>query len=230
MLGFIAKFYVLKAAVDAGMSWLAVAGVIASVIGAFYYLRIVYYMYFGEERDALDGSMSPVLWGMLMASAAIPGAFPPVNIKVEVDGQMYDEMHVDGGTTRNVFVAPFPVLYQAFDKFYPSPPLRRVFLLNNSKLSPEPEVVTPQTLSIAARAIYTLLKSQHHGEIAMIYNRAMESGADFNLAAVPDDFDVPGAPLGDPAYETALYETGMRIGGSAAPWLKAPPVIRARKA
>jgi predicted acylesterase/phospholipase RssA len=166
---------------------------------------------------------------VVLASASIPALFPPVPIQVEVDGKVYDEMHVDGGTTRNVFVAPFPVLYQAFDKFYPSPPQRRVFLLNNSKLSPEPEVVTPQTLSIAARAIYTLLKSHHHGEIAMIYSRARESGADFNLAAVPDDFDVPGAPLGDPAYESALYETGMRIGGSAAPWLKAPPVIRARK-
>jgi NADH-quinone oxidoreductase subunit N len=47
MLGFFAKYAVLTAAVDAGMGWLAVLGVIASVIGAFYYLRIVYYMYFG---------------------------------------------------------------------------------------------------------------------------------------------------------------------------------------
>ena len=44
---------------------------IASVIGAFYYLRVVYYMYFGEDSDALDGTMSPVAWGMLVASAVI---------------------------------------------------------------------------------------------------------------------------------------------------------------
>jgi len=48
-----------------------VAGVIASVIGAFYYLRIIYFMYFGEERDALDSSITPVAWAMLMGSAAI---------------------------------------------------------------------------------------------------------------------------------------------------------------
>ncbi len=71
MVGFFGKFYVLRAAYDAGLGWLAVAGVIASVIGAFYYLRIVYYMYFGEESDALDGHMTPVLWGVLMASALI---------------------------------------------------------------------------------------------------------------------------------------------------------------
>jgi NADH-quinone oxidoreductase subunit N len=45
LVGFFGKFYVLKAAVDADMAWLAVAGVVASVIGAFYYLRIVFYMY-----------------------------------------------------------------------------------------------------------------------------------------------------------------------------------------
>ncbi len=71
MVGFFGKFYVLRAAYDAGLGWLAVAGVIASVIGAFYYLRIVYYMYFGEESEALDGTMPPVLWGVLMATALI---------------------------------------------------------------------------------------------------------------------------------------------------------------
>ena len=71
MVGFFGKFYVLRAAYDAGLTWLAVAGVIASVIGAFYYLRIVYFMYFGEETEALDGKISPVLWVSLMASAAV---------------------------------------------------------------------------------------------------------------------------------------------------------------
>jgi len=42
------------------------------VIGAFYYLRIVYFMYFGEANEnALDDKMSPVLWTFLMGSAAI---------------------------------------------------------------------------------------------------------------------------------------------------------------
>lgn len=72
LVGFFGKFYVLQAAYEAGLAWLAVAGVVASVIGAFYYLRIVYFMYFGEEPDeALDTGGSPILSGMLMASAII---------------------------------------------------------------------------------------------------------------------------------------------------------------
>ena len=71
MLGFFAKFGVLKAAVDANMTWLALLGAVASVIGAFYYLRIVYYMYFGTERDALDSRMPAVQWVFLIGSAAV---------------------------------------------------------------------------------------------------------------------------------------------------------------
>ncbi len=71
LVGFFGKFAVLLAAVDAGMTWLAVAGVIASVIGAFYYVRIVYFMYFGAEVDALETGGSMVHWSVLMASAAI---------------------------------------------------------------------------------------------------------------------------------------------------------------
>ncbi|MEP2532841.1 NADH-quinone oxidoreductase subunit NuoN [Shimia sp.] len=70
LVGFFGKFYVLRAAYEAGLAWLAVLGVVASVIGAFYYLRIVYYMYFGEESDALDKGRSPVLYVFLMVSAA----------------------------------------------------------------------------------------------------------------------------------------------------------------
>ena len=72
MLGFFGKLYVLRAAYEAGLVWLAVAGVIASVIGAYYYLRIVFYMYFGEEQsEDLDAGGSPLLAGFLMASALI---------------------------------------------------------------------------------------------------------------------------------------------------------------
>lgn len=71
LLGFFGKLYVLRAAYEGGLVWLAIAGVIASVIGAFYYLRIVFYMYFGEEREPLEAGKSPVQWAFLMASAAL---------------------------------------------------------------------------------------------------------------------------------------------------------------
>ncbi|SNX71203.1 NADH dehydrogenase subunit N [Cereibacter ovatus] len=69
-IGFFAKFYVLMAAVKAGMVWLAVLTVLAAVIGAYYYMRIVYYMYFGKETDPVESRMDGVQWAMLMGAAA----------------------------------------------------------------------------------------------------------------------------------------------------------------
>ncbi len=73
MLGFFGKLYVLQAAYDAGLVWLVVAGMIASVIGAYYYLRIVFFMYFGSDNaDQIDRSGGGgVLAGFLMASAIV---------------------------------------------------------------------------------------------------------------------------------------------------------------
>jgi NADH-quinone oxidoreductase subunit N len=69
LLGFFGKFYVLKAAITSELYLLATAGVIASVIGAFYYLRIIYYIYFGENPRALDQTHSLFNQTVLVISA-----------------------------------------------------------------------------------------------------------------------------------------------------------------
>ncbi|MQX35087.1 NADH-quinone oxidoreductase subunit NuoN [Roseospira navarrensis] len=69
--GFFAKFYVFMAAVEAGLIWLAVLGVLASVVSAFYYLRIVKVMYFDEPLEGLDPMSSPTLRIVMGASAVV---------------------------------------------------------------------------------------------------------------------------------------------------------------
>ncbi len=59
--GFIGKFYVFRAAIDAGLVWFAVAGVVLSVVGAYYYLRIVKVLYFDEPAVAFDAAPSPAV-------------------------------------------------------------------------------------------------------------------------------------------------------------------------
>ncbi|MBY6054851.1 NADH-quinone oxidoreductase subunit NuoN [Leisingera daeponensis] len=71
MLGFFAKLGVWQAGVDAGLMGLVIASAVASVIGAFYYLRIVFYMYFGTGEDDVSAKGAPVLGLALMASAAM---------------------------------------------------------------------------------------------------------------------------------------------------------------
>ena len=79
LVGFFGKFYVLVAAVQAGLVWLAVAGVIASVIGAYYYLRIIYLMYFGAPVEPLTGRM-PRLHMLLLGASAVAMVVGIVNL------------------------------------------------------------------------------------------------------------------------------------------------------
>jgi NADH-quinone oxidoreductase subunit N len=58
--GFFAKWYVFVAAVQAGLAWLAVIGVLTSVVGAYYYLRIVKIIYFDEPAAAFEPTPGPL--------------------------------------------------------------------------------------------------------------------------------------------------------------------------
>jgi NADH-quinone oxidoreductase subunit N len=58
--GFFAKFYVFDAAIKAHLTWLALVGVVLSVIGAYYYLRVVKVMYFDEPGAAFEPMPSSV--------------------------------------------------------------------------------------------------------------------------------------------------------------------------
>ncbi len=160
---------------------------------------------------------------VIMASAAIPGAFPPVEIPVVAEGKQFDELHVDGGTTREVFVSPVNVPFRTYDALYPAPPIRRIYIIKNGKITPEQQIVQPKTLSIVARSIYTLIKNQNLGEIYRIYRMAQDSGASFNFIAVPPSFNGKAKEFFDPVYQKALFEEGYRLGRSRIPWLHRPP-------
>ncbi len=158
---------------------------------------------------------------VILASAAIPGLFPPVRIEVIVDGKRYDELHVDGGVTRQIYVTPVNLPLRAFDALYAKPPQRRIFLIQNGKMQPDYGAVKPATLEIAKESISTLLLYQHKGDNYRIYRQARDAGAEFNTISVPETFNVAAKEKFDIAYQRALYEEGYRLGQSGA-WRKAP--------
>ena len=168
---------------------------------------------------------------VILASSAIPGALPPVSIPVVANGKHYDELHVDGGTTREVFVLPVQAPFKAFDPLYSAPPIRRLYIIKNGKLTPESEVTKPKAVSIAARAIATLIKSQNLTELYRIYRLAQDADAEFNLLAVPPTFTLKAKEFFDPDYQAALFEEGRKTGRNGGPWLHKPtppPAYRPR--
>lgn len=164
--------------------------------------------------EALDLFVS-----ILMASAAIPVGFPPVMIDVEVDGQRYQEMHVDGGTMSQVFAYPAAVrLDQAsVDRE------RHLYVIRNARLDPDWAQVERRTMSIGGRAVSSLIHTQGIGDLFRIYATAERDGVDFNLGFIPPTFSTPHPEDFDQTYMRALYDVGYDLALQGFPWMKAPP-------
>ena len=122
-----------------------------------------------------------------------------------------------------MFVAPAHLSLKTFDKLYPKPPLRRIYVIKNGKLTPEYEAVQANTLAISARSLFTVTKSQSIGDINRIYGTAMRDGAEFRLAYIPASFTAVSTQPFDPVYMKELYGVGFQMGHIGDPWVRTPP-------
>jgi hypothetical protein len=184
----------------------------------------------GEIAASSHPSALELFRSVLLASTALPGVFPPVHVRVAADNRVLEEMHVDGGPTRQVFLAPSHLSLRTFDKLYPRAPLRRIYVIKNGKLNPEYEAVQANTLAISARSLFTLTKSQSIGDINRIYATAMRDGAEFRLASIPPVFDRVAKQAFDPEYMKALFVLGVEMGMKGEPWSREPPEAGAQTA
>jgi predicted acylesterase/phospholipase RssA len=168
---------------------------------------------------------------VLLASASIPGIFPPVLIEVEAGGRTYQEMHVDGGTTREVFFTIADFRFKDIDKALGVSVQRRLWIIRNGKIEPEYKAMPETTIAIAQRSLETLTKSRGIGDLTRMYARAKEDRIDFNLASIPADFEAPHPKPFDRAYMLALYERGLRMGRAGYGWSKSAPelIVQARR-
>jgi predicted acylesterase/phospholipase RssA len=160
---------------------------------------------------------------VLLASASIPAAFPPVMIEVEVAGKRYDEMHVDGGATAQVFFQPGVIdMAAAWNKLrIKGKPT--VYVIRNGFLKATWRSVERKTLSIAGRSIDTMIRTQGEGDLYRVYFSAMLDGMEYRQTAIPDSFTKQPKELFDPEYMSALYELGRELGRSGKAWKSHPP-------
>lgn len=163
---------------------------------------------------------------VMLASASIPGALPPVYFEVEVNGEIYDELHVDGGVTRGVFLYGFMLdLDAATTQIQSRAPhkKRRVYVIRNGKLAPSPHLVTPRLVEIIPRAIYSLTKANAWGDLYRIYAIAQRDNIDFNYAFIPDNFVPKAKEVFDPDQMNQLFDLGFNLAASGYEWSTAPP-------
>jgi predicted acylesterase/phospholipase RssA len=160
---------------------------------------------------------------VMIASASIPGGFPPTMIDVEVDGKRYQEMHVDGGTMSQVFVYPASIRVNELALSTGVSRERRLYVIRNARLDPDWANVERSTMSIAGRAVASLIHTQGIGDLYRIYATAQRDGVDFNLTFIPPTFNFPHKEEFDNDYMRKLYDVGYDFALKSLPWMKVPP-------
>jgi predicted patatin/cPLA2 family phospholipase len=156
---------------------------------------------------------------ILRASAAIPGAFQPVLIDVELDGKKYQELHVDGGAIAQLFLYP-PSIDMSASNIKRE---RYAYIIRNARLDPDYAMAERRTITIAGRAIATMLAASGVNDVLRTYFVTQRDKVDYNLTYIGRDFDFPKKGEFDQAYMNALYEYGVREIVEGRAWHKAPP-------
>jgi hypothetical protein len=152
---------------------------------------------------------------VLLASTAVPGAFPPVLIDVEANGKHFAEMHVDGGIGGQFFVAPGPLLLPTSNFRLPA---TQLYVVINTGLERDFQVVDRFLPTILTQAVSAAVKIDTRLMVDIAYTLAKRSGVGFNAAWIPASFNAPSKGPFDPGYMGPLFQTGYEQGRSATPF------------
>ncbi len=160
---------------------------------------------------------------IILASAAVPGLFPPVMIDANLKDGRHQEMHVDGGAVSQIFLYPPSLDMAAIIKPFAKKLRPAAYIIRNGRVSPEPEEVERKTLAIAGRAITTMIAANAVGELYRIYTTTQRDHIDFKLALIEDDFAEPYKTRFDPGYMGKLFAHGRAKGIAGYAWQTIPP-------
>ncbi|OWF65881.1 patatin [Polynucleobacter hirudinilacicola] len=210
------------------------------------FLKKIAYEYNTNGRWLLIGTTNidagvPVVWNMgriasvgtpealelfrriMLASASIPGAFSPVMFDFLVDSQAFQEMHVDGGASTQVFLYPSAAAQKAIELDIRRRNSRQAYIIRNSRLDPRWNETQRSTLSVAGRAISQLIQTQGIGDLYRIYTMTKADNVGFNLAYIGSDFNEPHREEFDTKYMNALFQYGYEHAVKGYQWSKYPP-------
>lgn len=176
----------------------------------------------GAIAKSPDPRARELIIEVLRASASIPGAFPPVMLDVTVNGQRYEEMHVDGGATTQMFLYPPSLKLKRIERGLPNHK-DVAYIIRNGRLFRQEETVKRRTLAVASQAISTMIASNAVNDLYRIYLTTQRDDVAFNLAYLDKGFAVPYEGPFEKEYMNKLFAYGFRKGAEGYDWHKTPP-------
>jgi len=176
----------------------------------------------GRIAESDDPGALDLIRDLMLASASIPGAFPPVSIEVEVDGKRYEELHVDGGVTSQVFLYPIGLDWRRIERLFNVQGSPKLFVIRNAYLQPDWTTVERKLTPIISQTISSLIRTQGIGDLFRLYLGSLRDGLLFHLAAIPEDFENTSEEPFDREFMNALYERARSMAAKGYPWVTNP--------
>jgi hypothetical protein len=143
---------------------------------------------------------------VLIASASIPGLFPPVMIAVETSGTILEEMHVDGSTTASLFIAPeiASILPDQLGGLRGA----NIYVMANGQYGATTITTRLRTTAITKRGIQASLHSSTRGAVLATLALATRNEMNLKVTAIPDDYPFNGLLDLKPERMRALFNFG----------------------
>jgi predicted acylesterase/phospholipase RssA len=162
---------------------------------------------------------------VLLASASIPGFFPPVKIPVTVDNREYVERHIDGGTTSSMVYASPWVPAEARATLPPGWLYGSdLYILVAGKMYADPAPVRPRTIAIASAAVSTIIYDQTRSDLHKLFLMTAMTGLNYNVSVIPADLESPlESTEFDPKEMTKLFCAGYNWAAGGPRWRITPP-------
>jgi predicted acylesterase/phospholipase RssA len=169
--------------------------------------------------DALD-----LFRKVMLASASIPIAFPPVFFDVEAGGQRHDEMHVDGFVAANIFLHGGVFRPALLHERAGRGVVREdIFVIHNGQLRAA-STPTPRSLpGIASRVIDASARATVVADLIRIYAFTRRDQGSFHWVTIDESVVLPGSEVFDPEKMAALYEIGYKAARAGPVWATSPP-------
>ena len=160
---------------------------------------------------------------VLVASASVPGIFPPVLLSVNDGVHAFEEMHIDGSTSAPFFIAPLTInaTLQNADVLRGA----NVYVIANTQLTSKQRATPVNTLAILSRSFTTTMNHMARDKIGQTFGFTTQNDMNLQVTAIPSSFPFAGSLAFDSNSMNELFSYGQRCAVQGQVWFDIPQAV-----